>query len=261
MSSTDVEQFVFYQLANAQVRPYPFPHFFVSPIFPDGFYRALRERLPEVSGYQRLDETGTVPKGAYPERFICSLEELEERESVAEGGSFWAELNTWLMGPAFARLVMYKFSESISLRFGESAQVHTSNEARLVRDLTNYAISPHTDVPHKLVSLLFYLPPDERTLDLGTSIYLPKDPTFRCEGKAHHKFELFNKVATMEFRPNSLFGFFKTDRAFHGVDRIAAEGIVRDLLLYNIYVRKVASAEPPRAAAALTSWPWEGAGA
>ena len=259
MSSTDVEQFVFYQLANAQVRPYPFPHFYVSPIFPDGFYRALRERLPEVSGYQRLDETGTVPKGTYAERFICSLEDLEERESIEEG--FWAELNHWLMGAAFARLVMYKFSESISLRFGETAQVHTSNEARLVRDLTNYAIAPHTDVPHKLVSLLFYLPPDESMLDLGTSIYLPKDLSFRCEGKTHHKFELFNKVATMDFKPNSLFGFFKTDRAFHGVDQIAAPGIVRDLLLYNIYVRKVVPPEPARTSEMLTTWPWEGAGA
>ena len=42
----------------------------------------------------------------------------------------------------------------------------------------------------------------------------------------------------MPFKPNSLFGFLRTDRSFHGVDQINEEGVVRDLLLYNIYVPK-----------------------
>jgi hypothetical protein len=257
--SSDVEQFVFYQVANAAVREFPFPHFYISPIFPESFYRTLRERLPDTSTYRRLDETGTVVKGAYPERFICALEDLENEESIEEGARFWGDFKTWLMGPAFARLIKYKFREGIAQRFGAAARVDTMNDSRLVRDLSNYTISPHTDTPKKLVSLLFYLPPDESMLDLGTSIYAPKVPDFRCDGTLNYKFEKFNKVATMEFRPNSLFGFLKTDRAFHGVDRIAAPGIVRDLLLYNIYVKKVVSPEPPGPMS--TTWPWEQAGA
>lgn len=255
--SLDAEQFAFYQVANAQIREFPFPHFYISPIFPDSFYRTLRERLPASSVYRRLDEAGTVPKGAFPERFYCDIEDLEERESVESDESFWVDLNIWLTGTAFARLIMHKFRDAITDRFGPGAQVQTSTDARLVRDVSNYAISPHTDTPLKLVSLLFYLPPDESMLDLGTSIYAPKDPSFRCDGKRPHPFERFNKVATMEFRPNSLFGFFKTDRAFHGVDQIAAPGIVRDLLLYNIYVTKVVSAQPPELAKKPSIWPWE----
>ena len=48
----------------------------------------------------------------------------------------------------------------------------------------------------------------------------------------------FKKVMTMEYRPNSVFAFVKTERAFHGVDKIAEEGVVRDVLLYNLYLRK-----------------------
>jgi len=261
MSSTGVEQFVFYQVANAQVREFPFPHFYIHPIFPDPYYRTLRERLPDLSTYRRLDETGTVPKGSDPERFICAVEDLEESESIAEGSSFWADLNDWLMGPEFARLLMYKFREGIAQRFGAAARVDTTTDARLVRDHTHYTIPPHTDAPQKLVSLLFYLPPDESMLDLGTSIFAPKDPAFRCEGTSRYRFEKFDKVATMNYRPNSLFAFFKTDRAFHGVDRIAASGVVRDLLLYNIYVKKVASPQPPELAKKPTVWPWEQTGA
>jgi len=255
--SSDVERFVFYQIANAQIREFPFPHFYVSPIFPDAYYRTLREQLPDISTYRRLDETGTVPKDTDVERFICAVEDLEEQESVVEGEGFWAELNAWLKGPEFARLLMYRFRDGITQRFGVGARVDTITDARLVRDHTNYTILPHTDAPLKLVSLLFYLPPDESMLDLGTSIFAPKDPAFRCEGKSRHRFEKFDKVATMEYRPNSLFAFFKTDRAFHGVDRISAPGVVRDLLLYNIYVKKVASPAPPEVAGTRTTWPWE----
>ena len=38
----------------------------------------------------------------------------------------------------------------------------------------------------------------------------------------------------MPYRPNSLFAFFKTDRAFHGVDPIADAGVARDLLLFDV---------------------------
>jgi hypothetical protein len=245
--SFDAEQHVQYRIANAPILSYPFPHFYVEGVFPDGFYRELRARLPELEGYKRIDETGTVAKGRYPERYVCASSELEEREFETQSGSFWAELNSWLMGDAFARLLLQKFRRDIDQRFVEGAELRIETDCRLVRDFTNYAISPHTDAPHKLVSLLFYLPPDDRMQHLGTSIYAPIDPGLRCEGTAHHLRERFKKVATMAYKPNSLFAFFKTNRAFHGVDKIADADVVRDLLLYNIYVSKVV-AKPPQAA-------------
>jgi hypothetical protein len=75
--------------------------------------------------------------------------------------------------------------------------------------------------------------------ELGTSLFVPKDASFRCEGRAHHPFEKFKKVMTAPFLPNSLLGFFKTDNAFHGVERIERERTQRDSILYNIYVRNV----------------------
>ena len=76
-------------------------------------------------------------------------------------------------------------------------------------------------------------------VELGTSIYVPKDPSFRCDGRIHHPFNQFKKVMTAPYRPNSLLGFFKTDSAFHGVERIATENTQRDSILYNIYVKNV----------------------
>jgi hypothetical protein len=241
--SFDAEQHVLYRIANAPLLRHPFPHCYVESAFPDEFYRELRARLPDLAAYKRLDETGTVAKGRYTARYVCDVAELAGDDSA--GGRFWSGVHAWLGGEAFAWTVLKKFREGFAERFGPDIEPRFETEVRLVRDFTNYAITPHTDAPRKLVSLLFYLPADESMRHLGTSIYLPKDPAFRCEGTTHHTFEPFRKVATMGFRPNSLFAFFKTDRAFHGVDRIADEGVARDLLLYNVYVTKLVSTRPP----------------
>lgn len=254
--SFDAEQHVRYRIANAPVLGYPFPHFYLEGVFPDEFYRELRARLPGLEDYKRLDETGTVLKGTYPERYICSSSDLEEREFERGSGTFWAELNSWLLGDEFAQLFLGKFRREIDQRFVEGAELKIETECRLVRDFTNYAISPHTDTPRKLVSLLFYLPADDRMRHLGTSIYAPVEPGLRCEGTAHHKRERFKKVATMQYKPNTLFAFFKTNRAFHGVDKISDTDVVRDLLLYNIYVTKVIGKKPPEPAKPALSRLW-----
>jgi hypothetical protein len=127
---------------------------------------------------------------------------------------------------------------------------------RLVRDFTNYAISPHTDKPSKLISLLFYLPADASMRHLGTSIYAPNDPEFRCDGTAHYRFEDFKRAAAMDYVPNALFAFLRTDQAFHGVPKIGDANIERDVLLYNIYVDEVVArtVQEPRNK---RRWPWQ----
>lgn len=258
--SSDVEQHVLYNIANAQVREYPFPHFFVHPVFPEDYYRELLSRLPDLKVYRPIGETGSVEAGAYAERFITGLDAVEQDEFERGAGDFWERLRAWLSGPTFGNLVMHKFRDGIRQRYGEGSRLVTSGDIRLVRDFTNYAIPPHTDAPHKLASLLFYLPPDDSRAALGTSIYAHEDPDFRCEGRTHHTFERFRKVTSAPYIPNSLFAFLKTDAAFHGVERIEAADVERDLMLYNIYVKKIAvnHVEPgvtyPRSS---PSWPWQ----
>jgi hypothetical protein len=259
--SFDAENTVYYGIANAPVREYPFPHFYVENVFPPEFYATLLAKLPGKAVYKRLDETGTVPKGMYPDRYICSLEDAEEDEFRSGQGDFWESFHGWLSGDTFARLVMHRFRAGILARFGDDVELRVSTDCRLVRDFTHYDIAPHTDTPRKLVSLLFYLPGDDRLRHLGTSLYVPRDPTRRCEGTAHHSFADFLKIATAEFRPNSLLAFFKNDVAFHGVEPIQDADIERNLLLYNIYVDKVVP-RPGRAAAEnwavrpAPAWPW-----
>jgi hypothetical protein len=85
---------------------------------------------------------------------------------------------------------------------------------------------------------------------LGTSLYVPKDSRFSCQGGPHYEFERFRRVLTMEYLPNTLFAFMKTPRAFHGVEPITQADVQRDLLLYDIRVMPPQQAAQPDAAAA-----------
>jgi hypothetical protein len=256
----DAEQHVLYQIGNAPVRRHPYPHFFIRNIFPEDYFRTLREQLPPLDWLQPIADTGSVrmlddnptaEAKPYAGRYIAELAQLEEQEESAGKGTFWLQLSEWLASDRLRSLLLEKFQPDIMRRFGRDAALGTDIDTRLVRDFTDYSLGPHTDSPNKLVSLLFYLPADAATSRWGTSIYAHSDPAFRCEGKLHHPFDGFKKVATMPFVPNALFAFFKTDYSFHGVDHVDEAGVRRDLLLYNLYVRAVRN-KPPRSFV----WPW-----
>jgi hypothetical protein len=252
--SVDVEKHVLSEVAKAPVATYPFPHFYVRPVFPEDFYRSLLGNLPdtealtpinETRNVARVDAAGIVRKGRFEPRYIADLETLEVEEAAQRGGDAWRSLRSWLPGERFRDLVVRKFGAGILRRFGGEARLKTEVEVRFVRDFTDFSIAPHTDTPEKLVSLLFYLPRDESLRHLGTSLYVPKDPALRCDGTRRHPFADFNKVFTAEFLPNALIGFLKTDQAFHGVEPIQDQAIERNVLLYIISVR---GASPARAA-------------
>src|SRR2546425_3491284 len=150
---------------------------------------------------------------------------------------FWSAVAGWMLGGAFAQRVLDKFRTFIDARFkGEPPEF--GDEALLVNDRTQYSLGPHTDSKSKVVSVLFYLPSDDRFEKHGTSIYVPRNPPdFTCAGGPHYRFDGFRRVATMPFLPNTMFAFVKTDHSFHGVEPIADAGVSRYLLLYDLRVK------------------------
>jgi FkbM family methyltransferase len=113
-------------------------------------------------------------------------------------------------------------------KFGVSGDF--TDETLLIRDLPGYKIGPHTDSPVKVISALFYLNGQE-----GTSLYTPKNKEFRCKGGPHYSFDEFEKVGTMQFTPNSMFAFLKTDNSFHGVEPTSHQ---RDVMLFDVRRKK-----------------------
>lgn len=232
-----------YRIANAPVQAYPYPHFYVRDVFPADFYAELQRQLPGADALAQLGQWGRAQ--GYPERSIMKLGGERPPALTEAQHQFWRRVAQWAFSGRLGSLVLGKFNAVVEQRLQGRADVEISDELLLVHDRTRYALGPHTDSPAKVVSLLFYLPADERLAQYGTSIYLPKDPGFTCPGGPHHGFEGFDRIATMPFVPNALFGFVKTDNSFHGVEPFLATGAGRWLLLYDLRLR---AAESPAAA-------------
>jgi len=250
--SSHAEQHLVYRVSNAQLSVYPYPHFLAHDVFPRDYYaRMLENLLPETLMRPIKDERPVGP--AYSDRrFVLPLTPEHVARLPAENARFWTEFATWFLGGRFANALMNKFGPFLEQRFKtESGQYGFFNEAMLVDDRTRYSLGPHSDSPAKVITLLFYLPADDSRAHLGTSIYVPKDPAFRCAGGPHHPFERFERVVTMPFVPNTLFAFFKTDNSFHGVEPIADEDCRRHLLFYDVKCApaRAKPAPPPPAAA------------
>jgi hypothetical protein len=234
---SDAELTLSYNVSNAPIKYFPYPHIYVPNVFPEAFYRDIQKNMPDPAAMLPIEQVRPV-KG-YKERFVMEVSGKHLDLLPEEKRAFWRDFSNWLLSGRFMNLMMKKFAPFIQQRFKSSQGLQFYNECLLVEDVTKYALGPHTDSPRKVITFLFYLPKDESQSHLGTSIYVPSDGTFTCPGGPHHEFEKFKRMVTMPFQPNAMFAFVKTDNSFHGVERVADPDTKRWLLLYDVYVKQV----------------------
>ncbi len=235
MEIREVEEHVKYRIANTAVREYPYPHFFVENVFPDAYYRQIVEFWPGMDQFQSIADTGRITGNAYKERFIISLLKLNLKDENWPARQFWLDFSSWFCGPTFLQFLASHYKSWIQRGRTLPKTISVGSDGLLVQDHTNYAIGPHTDAPHRLVSTLFYCPPDASQRHLGTSVYVPRgsDIPLGISG-AHHPRDRFVRVDTMPFIPNSMFGFVVSPNSFHGVDQILDENVRRNVILHYV---------------------------
>ncbi len=230
-----------YRIANAVVRPFPCPHICVDEVFPPEFYAEIRRHLLPDEAYRPLVDTGRVSRAYSAARLSLFPEDLEAAPIGNDARVFWRRMFEVFSDREFGELWLQLFGPAIRGHLaeagGQAERRAMGSEIFLMRDLESYSLGPHTDSPAKVVSVLFYLPPDNTAPKLGTSYYLPKDRGFACPGGPHHPFDGFDRVATMVYRPNSLVAFPKTRRSFHGVEPVIGADARRDLMLYDLKLR------------------------
>jgi len=235
----EVLEHVMTQVAKAQVTQEPYPYLVIDNIFPTDYYAEMLEHFPSPQSLRPIAETGRITvKDHYRERNVVLFTDEEFKRMTPTQQRFWRELASWMYSDLFLQMFILKFQQGLEPRLAKilaaDPVLKARGDALLVNDQTHYAIGPHTDMPHRLVSFLFYLPQDDSLREFGTSIYRPKDPDFVCWGGPHHDFAGFERVKTIDFLPNRLLAFPKTERSFHGVESIEREGVNRQLLINNI---------------------------
>jgi FkbM family methyltransferase len=229
---------VMQRVAAATVIEDPFPYAVIDRIFPDDYYAEMLAHFPKPDSLRPIGETGRVAKDNYRDRLVVLFTDEEFERMTGKQQRFWREFAGWMYSDLFLNLFVLKFHHALEPRLcrilANGPLLRARGDALLVNDQTNYAIGPHTDAPHRLVTFLFYLPKDESMKELGTSVYRAKDPNFVCWGGPHHPSKQFDLVRTVEFLPNRLLTFPKTERSFHGVEQIHRTDVNRPLLINNI---------------------------
>ena len=236
MINSNIEQHMMYKIGNTPIRRYPYPHFYLENVFPKDFYGEILDHLPPLDVYRPHEPSPGQPKKS---RYSIPLSKLELDRFDPQDRDFWRDFVVCLQSEQFVTFVLQTFASSVRKRFKESLEMMSFYpEFRLFRDFTDYSVGPHSDHPNKVAVLIFYLPATADRPHLGTSVYVPKDPAFRCAGGPHYSLDRFTRVATMGYKPNSVFSFFKSSISFHGVEPVTESDAQRDLIQFSIWHRK-----------------------
>ena len=207
----------------------PYPHLYVEDVFPSDYYQLMQSMKPADEELICIDDTGRA-KG-FRERFVVHLGDDLERIENLEKRRFWQAHYAWFNAQDFMIEMIRPYQQAI-VRAG-IAQLNVKSEAMFMRDRCGYSIGPHTDSPARLLSVMFYLPEDSAHEHVGTGVYIPREQAFTCDGSGHHEFAQFEQVFRAPFKPNSAFGFLKTNNSFHAVPRME-EDYRRDTMVYIV---------------------------
>lgn len=227
------------RIGKTDIKAYPFPHMVVDDVFPNLYYQKILQHFPSDSVMQPISETGRTD-ASYKDRLVCLFNAEHFNRLQPHDREFWLGFADWLYSDRFINGVIDKFWPHVACRLTDlnqqGAGVKLHGDALIVSDKTNYAIGPHTDQPHRLITFLFYLPKDTSMAGLGTSIYSPKIPFYECNGSKHHQFESFERLETVAFIPNRCLIFVRNNASFHGVEPIVMTDPERHLIIFNIRI-------------------------
>lgn len=236
METRHLEKMLF-NLMNAQMGEYPFPHFVVKDVFPEDTFFDIIKNMPRQEDYTGINETGLVKGYANKEETRFMFQFGKDMDKLdPERRAFWDKINNFMCGPHFLNCILTKFAPFIAERFTAAGKEQKiTMRLDLLRDFTGYELGPHTDTRRRLLNVFFYLPRDNDHAHMGTSFYVSKDPAFISDGSSHLNFDDFINVYTVPALQNVAAAFFRNDKSFHGVEPVAEKGYERNALAISMY--------------------------
>ncbi len=221
------------RVAVAAVEDAPFQHFYLEQVFAADVYAEILASLPERGSYRPLNiKRWRNDKGeSSRDQLFLSEGEVDRIDSAKR--SLWADITAALESDDVRRAVFAKFRNDVAIRLGCAPDEVLARpmypNVSLIRDFKDYKIKPHPDGEPRVITMQFYLPHDERQVDLGTSLYKKLPVAYRLIGRT------FEEVKRFQFLPNSAYAFAVNDcsarRSYHGRELIGQSTRARDSIL------------------------------
>ena len=205
---------------NSSSSSHPFPFFYTTNLFPHIFYKNIISMMPDLHQYERSDQRRTTNRNSLEFRRRINLtEKISTSRLNGQQLNFWKFLSNTLSSTKFSSIIKKEFAPQLARRY-RTSEPNTRTRIELISDLNGYEIKPHTDAPHKIITILFYFPETLEQTNLGTHIYEPRVHGFTEETGKQLSFELFKTYSEIPFLPNSMLAFMKTNNSFHGRPKI-----------------------------------------
>ncbi len=221
---------------NADVSDKPFSHLFAQQIFPANVYSEMLDNLPDPATYEPKHEK-QLPDGTYTRTYYQL-----DRDGLAalpdHQRALWESVVDALLSEDFKVHVFRQLRKDLAFRFRtqDVEAIEASPRPRIVRDVSGYKIDPHPDTRKKAVTMMIYLPRDERQKDLGTSLYKIQPSLQGLTSKRRW----FKEVKRFPFIPNSAFAFAVNNclrkKSWHGRELVEKNVGVRNSLVTTFYV-------------------------
>ncbi len=217
----NISERLFDKINNAMIDQNPSDNFFIEDIFPSLIYSEIIARLPTDNLYNFIDHPDAVlPDGTKTRKLLDLTDETISRFNK-DDQNFWKILKDFLISTELQNIILKKFHEKITDRFGNNWPEMVTVPI-LYRDFPGYQIGIHTDAPYKIATMQFYFPRDRSQIHLGTSFHEKQQDQFRL-------------IKTNPFKPNSAYAFARTETSWHSVKQIAKHEAIRDSLALTIY--------------------------
>lgn len=225
-------------LEKADLKHKPFSYYELEDIFPEDFYQEMRDHLPEIKDMNELKHFASKRwDRSYARRIIEVFSEDDLKKISQEHRGPW--LTLWRMGqdPKYQKKVLKMLQPAIKKRFEKPLKLSDFYVKMVItRDLDQYRIQIHPDTARKIVTMQFYLPPDDDHHDLGTIMH-EKVPKEKRKSKNHD--DKYKKIRQMKFGKNRGYGFAVNEKSFHSVDLITLpKGYTRDSVMLVFHGRK-----------------------
>ena len=229
------------KITAAVVELSPFALIRVDNVFPADFYELIVGQLPDNSAYDFSIAEDYAVIGNEARRGALRLDvPANVSQLSAPSKDFWQKVTGLGITQRLTQTLIGKFGAHLEVP-AEAVQadqpVNIFGKWLLSRDLAGYELPPHVDVRQKLVAGLFYLPDRGQESSYGTTILTPKPHRAdSLSGYDRYYREDFDVAVQVPFHANSFLAFVRSDRSFHGVDKVGPEVTQRNILMFNVNI-------------------------
>lgn len=244
-SCTITKEHVAYTLSkiqNAQMHYSPYPHTVIEDIYSPDVYACMLEQLPpNEDAYTRSDGHFKQGEGRYA-LLIRSTDNnvgpgiLNKKKkkwtpipaSPNINSTYWTEWARAYGAETLKNAWLQKFNVTLAVRSPNWQNIAPKLYMRmeLNRDISGYAIGPHTDAPYKWITMLYYLPKDASMSTAGTQIVRSNKGTSQKESKwMDPKDKQWQIVKQAPFIPNTVMAFAICDKSWHAVPKVGSKAV------------------------------------